>query len=903
MDDDAETVQNLGPLDIPATPTAPRPGLVSTDPTGVKRGECLAEGCECDQYRLLLDSKDWRCALCGHFPGEHKKAHSASPAVLNQDDTSAKSEDTETTGERLKMAKMWHKEKTKGIRKHLLPAGWKQRWFVLDPDKPQIRFYSWKMKPMGAVDLRLAKKVQGIAEKKGGFAYSFTIEGESDTLRYTLATDNPKEGKEWAAALEDILRKMPPPNQALLDKFQKVDIDHNWTLDFNEVRRLLRDMNVQVPVQEMHTKFDLVDTDHSDTLDYTEFEHLVSNLKHNAHMKQLFKELVPDEGNMTVEVLYNFLRDVQKEENVTMEMCMQIISNHKQDEYSAGGLLDVNGWTDYLSSPSENGPVNKSLSARIYQDMTRPLSHYFIASSNNTYLSGGQFTGQVTLSAIRHTLELGCRNIEIDIYDGTNKEPVIAKSSMGLSRCKLTDVLYEVRTNAFRTTMLPLILSLDMYCVDQQDIVAQRIKDILGDMLAPVFRLTTSDSLPSPSELLRKIIVMGKVHHEDLMQTAVATTTPKLEPATPRVFCMPAAMERPQRRQLLDLRTKPLPELDIFLQQQKLLPPELQPRELTDQTPSQSGLRLSGMTNKGVFEEGEEEEGTEEISAAASLGTGKLGKTATAKKKIKAKVSKYLSSMTHLATFPFPDLTAKGEKLEKAMRRPCYMISCIEDDVVDSLLKKHDTTSAAMQYNMYHLTRVYPKYKLMTSSVYNFDPVASWCCGCQMVALNYQTGSEPMWLNTAKFTDNGGCGYVLKPEWMIRGVEPTDEPQALLVRIISARQLPQIQSEIIDPFVHIQLHGHGNDKFDRHTKFIDNNGWDPVWEEEFVVPVSVPEMAVLSLTIMDHDIVGKNDFVANFSIALPLLKQGYRAVPLYDKDRRQLKGSHLFCFFSFPADV
>lgn len=34
------------------------------------------------------------------------------------------------------------------------------------------------------------------------------------------------------------------------------------------------------------------------------------------------------------------------------------------------------------------------------------------------------------------------------------------------------------------------------------------------------------------------------------------------------------------------------------------------------------------------------------------------------------------------------------------------------------------------------------------------------------VALNYQTPDEPMQLNRGLFGDNGGCGYVLKPDFM-----------------------------------------------------------------------------------------------------------------------------------------
>lgn len=37
------------------------------------------------------------------------------------------------------------------------------------------------------------------------------------------------------------------------------------------------------------------------------------------------------------------------------------------------------------------------------------------------------------------------------------------------------------------------------------------------------------------------------------------------------------------------------------------------------------------------------------------------------------------------------------------------------------------------------------------------------------VALNFQTASEPMQLLQAKFMDNGGCGYLLKPGFLLPG--------------------------------------------------------------------------------------------------------------------------------------
>lgn len=52
--------------------------------------------------------------------------------------------------------------------------------------------------------------------------------------------------------------------------------------------------------------------------------------------------------------------------------------------------MSQNGFTMYMLS-QENDVVNPD-HTRIHQDMSRPLSHYFISSSHNTYLTKDQVT-------------------------------------------------------------------------------------------------------------------------------------------------------------------------------------------------------------------------------------------------------------------------------------------------------------------------------------------------------------------------------------------------------------------------------------------------------------------------------------------------------------------------------
>lgn len=65
------------------------------------------------------------------------------------------------------------------------------------------------------------------------------------------------------------------------------------------------------------------------------------------------------------------------------------------------------GFIRYLMS-DENAPVFLD-KLEEWMDMDQPLSHYYINSSHNTYLSGRQIGGKSTVEMYRQVLLAGCR--------------------------------------------------------------------------------------------------------------------------------------------------------------------------------------------------------------------------------------------------------------------------------------------------------------------------------------------------------------------------------------------------------------------------------------------------------------------------------------------------------------
>ncbi|XP_077580843.1 1-phosphatidylinositol 4,5-bisphosphate phosphodiesterase delta-1-like isoform X1 [Stigmatopora nigra] len=216
-----------------------------------------------------------------------------------------------------------------------------------------------------------------------------------------------------------------------------------------------------------------------------------------------------------------------------------------------------------------------------------------------------------------------------------------------------------------------------------------------------------------------------------------------------------------------------------------------------------------------------------------------------------------------------------------------------------------ESANTFIRHNVDKLSRTYPAGSRTDST--NYNPVPLWNAGCQIVALNFQKNCEDMDLNQGKFLVNGKSGYILKPAYL-RKRDTEFDPITLTrgewlkhktfhIMIISAQQLPKInnkKSSIVDPLVKVELHGVPADTSVKETRVVENNGFNPEWNENFQFDVYVPELALVRFLIEDHDSTSGNEFVAQYTIPLNSLKMGYRHVPLLDKTGHIIPAAALF---------
>ncbi|XP_051488746.1 1-phosphatidylinositol 4,5-bisphosphate phosphodiesterase gamma-1 isoform X2 [Apus apus] len=325
-------------------------------------------------------------------------------------------------------------------------------------------------------------------------------------------------GLNWLVA--DTLRA-PTPLQIerwLRKQFYSLDRNREDRISAKDLKNMLSQVNYRVPnMRFLRERLTDVEQRNGD-ITYGQFAQLYRSLMFSAQkmMDVPFLERGaerPEHFRVTLLELQKFLLEYQRELwAADILQVQEFMFNFLRDPLREidEPYFSLDEFLTFLFS-KENSIWNSQLDMVCLENMNNPLSHYWISSSHNTYLTGDQFSSESSLEAYARCLRMGCRCIELDCWDGPDGMPVIYHGHTLTTKIKFSDVLVTIKEHAFVTSDFPVILSIEDHCsIAQQRNMAQNFKKVFGDMLLTKPVDISADGLPSPNQLKRKILIKHK---------------------------------------------------------------------------------------------------------------------------------------------------------------------------------------------------------------------------------------------------------------------------------------------------------------------------------------------------------------------------------------------------------
>jgi len=242
--------------------------------------------------------------------------------------------------------------------------------------------------------------------------------------------------------------------------------------------------------------------------------------------------------------------------------------------------------------------------------------------------------------------------------------------------------------------------------------------------------------------------------------------------------------------------------------------------------------------------------------------------------------------------------TTKHKHWTKSMRLPSTHVHSFAEGVLEQMTgkNKEEHMLNLKKFTLTHLCRSFRSWKdIENSSDLNSDPLFQWSLGCQLVALNYSTYDEHLLKADGRFRRNGSCGYALKPEFL-RSYDGVPEiPESWKINVLCGSCLPIPDSQqrattgmtYINPYVKINIYGGDFDqrKGEHITKTVERNGLNPIFDDKkgVIFKATNPSLAILSFTVWNKADDGEEELIGGSSMPVSCIREGYRSVPLFDK--------------------
>ncbi|KAL3837750.1 hypothetical protein ACJIZ3_022341 [Penstemon smallii] len=567
-----------------------------------------------------------------------------------------------------------------------------------------------------------------------------------------------------------------------------------------------------------------------------------------ADVKSIFDKY-SENGVMSADHLRLFLVEVQGEENATVEEAQGLVDGfhelkHLHLFYRRGISLET--FFKYLL-----GDVNAPLDPKIgiHHDMTDPLSHYFIYTSHNTYLTGNQLSSDSSDIPIIRALQGGVRVIELDLWPNSAKNNVyVLHGRTFTTPVELIKCLRSIKEYAFTASEYPVVITLEDHLpANLQALVAKMITQTFGDMLfSPGSELLTE--FPSPESLKRRIIISTKPPKEYLEAKKVKVKEGKSEKGHSSA------------------------EDDAWK------------KEVGDFKQNNDYDKADDVDGESVENDEEDEEDL----------------------KIQQQTAPEYKNLIAI-----PAGKGKG-RLQDWLRVDPNSVRrlSLSELVLEKAIAQYGTD--IVSFTQQNLLRVYPKAIRVASSNYNplsawmhgaqmvalnmqgYDKSLWFMHG--MFRANGGCG----YVKKPDFLLNSGSN---REAFNPRAILPVKTTLKVTLYMGEGWYYDFSHTHFDnysppDFYAKVGIAGVPADTMKKKTKQIEDN-WIPTWDELFEFPLTVPELALLRIEVREYDASGKGKLAGQTCLPVWELRKGIRAVPLYSRKGEKYKCVKLLMRFEF----
>ncbi|PON85483.1 Phosphoinositide phospholipase C family [Trema orientale] len=568
-----------------------------------------------------------------------------------------------------------------------------------------------------------------------------------------------------------------------------------------------------------------------------------------SDVKEAFKKYSEGGTHMSAEQLRRFLVEVQAEAAATVEDAERIVEQvqHRRHHHITKfrkHSLTLDDFHHYLFCVDINPPILD----QVHQDMTAPLSHYFIYTGHNSYLTGNQLSSDCSDVPIIKALHRGVRVVELDIWPNSSKDDVHVLHGRTLTTpVELLKCLKSIKEHAFVASPYPVIITLEDHLTpDLQAKVAQMVTETFEDMLLYP-ESECLDEFPSPEEMKYRIIISTKPPKEYLQTKTIKETE--------------------------DNGSKKRRDSDEISRKKEALDHE---QEEEDSESDTSEHNRDG-----------EENNISKINRSISGAPGYKSLIAIHAGKPKGGLKEQLKV-----------------EIDKVRRLS------LSEQALERATTFHGTQ--VVRFTQKNFLRVYPKgtrfdssnYKPLIGWMHGAQMVALNMQGygksLWLMHGMFRSNGGCGYVKKPDFLMNKGPDdQVFDPKVKL----PVKKTLKVKVYMGDGWHLDfkQTHFDLYSPpdfYTRVGIAGVPADETMKKTKKKEDD-WTPVWDEEFTFPLTVPELALLRIEVNEYDMSETDDFAGQTCLPVSELKPGIRAVPLFDRKGDKYNSVRLLMRFQF----